>query len=430
MKVLTLCFFACLVFLTIQQSTKTTTTGSASSKTTPVGGLTGENPLKFNSQDPQQSGGNTKPSAPVIPTTNPNPQVPIGPAPPTVPVVPVPPTTFVCPNDTITYIDIKEVVKKKIYVPYYVYYSPHQYVTGPAAVYLTSLIARVKELRTRLYSFRYLLKHLLQKKKITIAIYQKTDKAVMNKLLRIENGIKQRRLTIKFVNEQLEVIYKILRKLDYNVNIPVDCKVIFKSGKKCKQGYVERLSKSTPTSRKFKKNKVFSKVYITKRSSKISHVVKHKNTIHFIKKGQIIVKKVKKLNPNLRKLIMEKAYAKIIQDKAVKSKLRKEILKIRRTKSPKVQKALKDKQKRKIIVRKILRKKFSKKLSKECKKMLKTKYVKNLRKTQFKDTVKVTKTEPKVEKDIIRLPQGIIKNASTKTLKKFVALKYKLGNNK
>lgn len=433
MKLLTVCFIACLLILSLQQ---TTSVGSGSTNIKLQGGLEGQNPLIFNSKPKPLPGKQPKPSQPVIPTTNPNPnpQKPIGSPPPTTtpptkpPVNPVPPTTFLCPNDTVRYIDVKEIVKKRVYVPYYVYYSPHQYITGEAAIYLTSLITRVRELRTRLYSFRYLLKHLLQKKKISQALYQKTDKTVINKLLRIEHAIRQRKLTIKYVNEQLELVYNILKKLDYNINIPADCNVIqHKTGKPCKQGYIERLTKSTSTSRKFKKNRLFIDIYITKKFSRISNVVKVKDTIHFIKRGPVIIKIVKKLNPNLRKLIMDKAYAKVLKDNKVKLAIKVELSKLKASKSQKVKDAINNKSKRKLLIRKMLKKMFPKKLTKECKSMLRTPYVKQLRKVQFKDIVKTKRSEGKIEKGIVRVPSGLLKNASTKVLKEFVALKYKLG---
>jgi len=145
-----------------------------------------------------------------------------------------------------------------------------------------------------------------------------------------------------------------------------------------------------------------------------------------LKKGSSIIKKVKKINPNLRKLIMEQAYSKVIQEKGVKEKLLKEIQKFKTTKSPKVKKVLREKQKRKLIIRKILRNRFSLRLARESRRLLKTHHVRHLRKTQFKDTIKMKRSNPKVEKHIVRIPKGLIKHASRKNLRKFVSFKFRV----
>jgi hypothetical protein len=94
------------------------------------------------------------------------------------------------------------------------------------------------------------------------------------------------------------------------------------------------------------------------------------------------------------------------------------------SKSNKVREALKKKKKRRVLVRKFLIKKFKKTLSLQCKAFLRSPYVKNLRKTQFKDSVKVTKREGKVTKEIISLPANIIESESIEELKKFATMKF------
>jgi len=307
-------------------------------------------------------------------------------------------------------------------VPYYIYYSTHQYIIGKQAKYLTTLIVKIKELRSRLVSFRHLLKHLLQKKVITHTLYRKTDKVIIKKMLRIERAIQQRRITISSVKNQLEVIYNILRRLDYNTKIPVDCATIARLGKKCGNGYVKVKGKKDKKKR-FVKDRVFTKVAVRKSTSKIQHMTRANGLIHFMKRGSKIVRRIQRVNPKLRKLISEKAYTELIQHPKVTAFLRTEIEKLRKSKSARVRGALKNKKQRKVVIRRLIKRRFNKKFAKICKALLKSQNIRDIRKKQFKDIITIRRYQPRIEKTIVRLPE-IFKKQSNKKLKRFLRAKF------
>jgi len=332
-----------------------------------------------------------------------------------------------CKNDTITYINITRIIHKRVYVPYYVYYSPHQYITGEAAKYLTRLIKLVKLLKSRLHVFRHIIQRLLQKKKISQSLYSKTDRAILRRILRIEQAIKQRKLSVAQVKKLLERILDILRKLGYNTNIPVDCNIVVQSGKKCCGGYVERVRGNKK--RKYVKDSVFTKVVVTRTKGKITNVSKHKKSVTYIKKGPTIVRRVIKINPKLRRLVFDQAFAKIKDDKRIQRKLSRLLAKLSKSKSQRVQKALKNEKGRNAIIKKLIKKHFARQLARACRQILKTDYVKKLRKSQFKDAVKFSKSQGKITKGIYRLPRSLIKNDSLKSLKRFISLKHRVVRN-
>jgi len=308
-----------------------------------------------------------------------------------------------------------------VYIPYYVYYSPHQYITGEAAKYLTELIKRVKILKSRLHVFRHVIQRLLQKERITNALYQKTDAAVLKKLLRLELALKSRKLTLKQVNSQLELVLSILRKLGYNTHIPVNCNVVVKNGKKCRNGFVERVR-----GKKYVKNRVFTKIIVRKTKSRIVGVSKRKTSVRYVKKGAGIVRKTVRINPKLRKLVFNQAYAKVVQDAKVQKKLKEWMLKLSKNKSKRVRNGLKNKKATAELWKRYVKKHFAHKLGRECKKLLKSDYVRKLRKNQYKDVIKFKVTKGQVTKGVYSLPKNIIAQDSIKNLKKFLGSKHKV----
>jgi len=170
----------------------------------------------------------------------------------------------------------------------------------------------VKVLKSRIHVFRHIIQRLLQQKKITQILYKKTDQAIVRKLLRIEHGIKSRRFTVRDVQRHLDSILNILKKLGYNTNIPIDCNIIVQSGKKCRGGYVERVHGKKI---EYIKDRVFTKIIIRRTVRRITHVTKHKNYVHFIKKGGAIIRHIIKINPKLRKLVADQAYSKVKEER-------------------------------------------------------------------------------------------------------------------
>jgi hypothetical protein len=398
---------------------------TATKKQPVVANQDGEAPLIFNTPNPalRKKLTTVKPTIPTVAPKTPEPVKLVVPTPQT-------PTTSICANNTYVYVNVTRVVHKKVYVPYYIYYSPHQYITGQAATYLTSLIRRVRELKSRLRTFRFLLKHLFQKKVISQTLYTKTDQLVIRKILRIERAIKQRKLTVKSIKQQLERIYVIFKKLDYNIKFPVSCKAVLT--KDCKGKYTKRTKLSKNGKKRiarYIKDRVFTKIIVTKTKGKITQLKKNKRTIEFIKKGSGFTKRVIKINPNLRKLILEKSYAALLKVKSIRARVKAFVAKMKNSKSARVRAACADKKKKRAMIRRWISKKFKRSLAKQCRILLKSEYVKNARKNQFKDIVKTTKRQSKVTRQLLRLPRHIIARESKKNLIKFASLKFQFRQN-
>jgi len=189
--------------------------------------------------------------------------------------------------------------------------------------------------------------------------------------------------------------------------------------KRCKNGFVK--SKS---GKRFIKDRAFTKVIVTKTKARVTNVKKNKRTIQFIRRAAVVSKRIVKVNPGLRKLVLSKSLSALLKRKDIRARVKKFVQKLKSSKSKKVVDALKDKKKRRAMIRRYITKKYRRSLAKECNALLKTQYVKNLRKTQFKDSVKVIKKHGRISKELFRLPRNIIRDASMKNIKKFAALKF------
>jgi len=166
----------------------------------------GNPPFEFNGTDPKldkelNSKGKVTPTGPNgTPTT-------------------VPITTPECkkckcvPKQKIVWVKCDKTIYKKKYVPYYCYYSKHAVITGDRAAYLSKLLFKIREYRKTNTQFRLILKKLLLKQKISKGTFKKVDSIEMKKMKDLEVAIVSKKVSIQFIESQIEKIQKYNEKI-------------------------------------------------------------------------------------------------------------------------------------------------------------------------------------------------------------------------
>jgi len=95
------------------------------------------------------------------------------------------------------------------------------------------------------------------------------------------------------------------------------------------------------------------------------------------------VKKSLRINPSLRSIILNIAFAKLFKQNNINKYVKKTLSKMKKSKRTKLNRYLKQKIGRKIIIRKIIEKRFGKDLRNEIRRILKSKVVIELQKNSI-----------------------------------------------
>jgi len=135
------------------------------------------------------------------------------------------------------------------------------------------------------------------------------------------------------------------------------------------------------------------------------------------------VKRVTKVNPHLRSIVLNIAFAKIYQSKRVYNFVERTLTKMKLSKKNKLKEMLKKKKiGRKVIIRGIIIKKFGRRLRREVRKILRSKVVRELERTQYKPIVTTKLYPTKETKEAVKLPKAILKLPSAE-IKKLLELR-------
>jgi len=130
----------------------------------------------------------------------------------------------------IVWVKCDKTIHKKKYVPYYCYYSKFAVITGDRAAYLSKLLFKIREYRKTNTHFRLILKQLLIKQKITKETFKKVDSIEVKKMKDLEVAIVSKKVSIKFIESQIEKYKSTMKKLGYLEYKPKVCRTI--SGKR------------------------------------------------------------------------------------------------------------------------------------------------------------------------------------------------------
>jgi len=205
--------------------------------------------------------------------------------------------------------------------------------------------------------------------------------------------------------------------------------------KKKNQKYVEVLEEKeyVECQKKSKKSKKLrGRVFIVKKlltnvryihtRAKIVAIKKKKDMVIVTKTSKQWVKRVTKVNSHLRSIVLNIAFAKIYQNKRVYNFVERTLTKMKLSKKNKLKEMLKKKIGRKVIIRGIIIKKFGRRLRREVRKILRSKVVRELERTQYKPTVTTKSYPTKETKEAVKLPKAILKLPSAE-IKKLLELR-------
>jgi hypothetical protein len=331
----------------------------------------------------------TSPTPPT-PKTSPTPKNP----PPTPPTNQTEPKPKECPKDETVYVDIYKKVYKKIFVPHLVHYSPHQYVTSVAAVYLTKLIKAVRQLKYNLLVYQRIIEHLNAKKLIVTNLYKKHSSLAETIKSRLENAILAKKASIQFAKKNLKLVKEALTKLHYDTNLPATCHDIKHENCISKPFTIGKGIKV------FREKTLFSIITNTEYPAKIIHLEVDKNIAKFIKRGKFWSKNIVTMNKKLRKLIQHQVMVKLSENVEIKKALE-DYLKVLKFASEKD---------RKKASYKFIKKTFSSHYKDEVRKLISSKYVKKLVHTKYPNEILQKKGKGRLTKEIISLPESMMIN--------------------
>eukprot|EP01080_Neovahlkampfia_damariscottae_P008594 gene8594-419_t len=325
-----------------------------------------------------------KPTNPKTNTTDPNPK----------------PNPVSCPKNETVYIDVYKKVYKKVYTPHLVHYSPHQYVTSNAAVYLTKLIKGIKQLNFNLARYKRITEHLNKKKLIVETLYKKHTEFQEKMILKIENALSTNKGSIKFAKKHLSILKDALEKLHYDSNLPENCHDIKNDKCSTKPKNVGNGVKV------FTQKNLFSFIKFTKFPAKIENLQIHENIANYVKHGSEWFKKVVKVNSKLVRLIKHQTIEKLMENDEIKKQVEKymSVLKFKNSN---------EEFKTKLS---FIKKSYSTKYENEVKSILSKKYVKKLKSEKYPNKVIETKGKGRLTKEMISLPEIMLKKKNLKKL--------------
>jgi len=273
----------------------------------------------------------------------------------------------VCSKKKVVWVKCNKTIHKKKYVPYYCYYSKFAVITGDRAAYLSKLLFKIREYRKTNTHFRLILKQLLIKQKISKEIFKKVDSIEVKKMRDLEVAIVSKKVSIKFIESQIGKYKSIMKKLGYLEYKPKVCRTI--SGKRvC--GLSEKNSKKK-VGRVYVSKKLFTKIIFIQKRAKIIGVSKKTDYVIVKHQSKQWVKKSLRINPSLRSIILNIAFAKLFKQNNINKYVKKTLSKMKKSKRTKLNRYLKQKIGRKIIIRKIIEKKIWKRFKKWNKKNFK-----------------------------------------------------------
>jgi hypothetical protein len=326
-------------------------------------------------------------------------------------------------------VTLTAIVKKRISLPYYIYLHKYSYITGNAAAYLHKLITRVKLLKRYLCHFRIVLKHLYQRKIIASSLYRRADGAALKKMVQLEQQIKSRKLTAEQIEKEIKKLNTILQKMDYDSKLPPDC-TLFGKNRECGVRELVKLGKFADRGvRKFSIDRLFTKVTIVRTPSRITYLDVKKTLVYFVRQGVGFKKSIRKANPALRRLVLAQAYKKLLQDKQIREFVKARLRRLQRSKSKIVKAGLRNKRNRKHIVRMIIKRFQKKKLIAAIRDLLKQPAVRQLRKAQYKDSVKQIVRQGQLRKEIMSFTPDVLKKTNKKDLKRLLEARLRMMSN-